>query len=914
MEELSFRRVSLHLQHDAKRLEHGEDLNDALLDFFVKLGQLLIPCGGLEGGFPSVAYLGSLFYDVLRSRGATDGRTGHTNVQGWARRRLGQGGLFFDGIGALAVPINETLRDNKGKERGEKHWWLALLLNPRAGGRSDGKEKMSLLCLDSLARADFVCVPPIRALKGGHHTGYPLELLGLTRRGIFVQVHFRAKGDGSAGPLPDPRHAKLTTGGREFSNPYVVEMKVDQRGDVGRPGQIEGTIEFALDSPARMCTEYTLHYGGPGVYSPEPRLTMRRDPGSFQKEVSRFLGGYMAKEWEVSRQEGSDQRRAYNVLQVESEVRLPDVPQQETSNDCGYFILEQILMSLQLTPEDFRILSQAPADLVARLPWPSQKDIARRKARLREAIDALSAAANAANTADVEVLLKGDEALRHRIQAALWDGPRFTEAARSLAAFCAPRQRFTIQDLGTKSTKELRALCVQNGVLPAGAAERADFVRALVPLAVIGDRGSPPAARDGPKAGEASRPTAAPTAANAAAAGAASQGAAADGEAAAMAAAEREVEAAFEEARRQGGRCDTATQGEWRQCDPAAHLSTMRFTAADLEKMPLKTLRGLCVQHKVVPKNVVERADFVKALMPLVDPEPVAARGAEAASPTRAAEESRNGKSADAATAPSEGAPAGRGEKRPAEHLSTMRFTEAELAKLPLKTLRGLCIQHKVLPPAGAVERADFERALLPLAVCSAAPAADPGQREAQSGAAAPEEPPLGTEERKAKWQKVAATGEHLAGLHFEEADLAVMPMKTLRGLCTQHKVLPPGAVERADFVQALRPLIGATSSAAKAAPAAPAVVAPPPAVAAPAPPKRDFTKFLGSMKPNFTAADLEEMPDTTLRTLCMQHGALPPGESQRDDLLKALTPLALRSATKAHYEDIMQLDEDEIL
>eukprot|EP00444_Apocalathium_aciculiferum_P067747 CAMPEP_0183573330 /NCGR_PEP_ID=MMETSP0371-20130417/130723_1 /TAXON_ID=268820 /ORGANISM="Peridinium aciculiferum, Strain PAER-2" /LENGTH=111 /DNA_ID=CAMNT_0025783289 /DNA_START=69 /DNA_END=400 /DNA_ORIENTATION=- len=104
-QELRLRRSSVHRHHDVKRLDDGEDLNDALLDFFVKLGQAVIPCGGLEGGFrgfPSVAYLGSLFHDILRKGGVTDGRTGHANVANWARRRLGEGGLFFDGIGALA--------------------------------------------------------------------------------------------------------------------------------------------------------------------------------------------------------------------------------------------------------------------------------------------------------------------------------------------------------------------------------------------------------------------------------------------------------------------------------------------------------------------------------------------------------------------------------------------------------------------------------------------------------------------------------------------------------------------------------------------------------------------------------------------------------------------------------------------
>lgn len=95
MAELFFQRCSVHQVHDVKRLEDGEDLNDALMDFFVKLGQSLIPCGGLEGGYPSVAYLGSLFYDVLRKGGVKDGRAGYANVANWAKRRLGDGGLFF---------------------------------------------------------------------------------------------------------------------------------------------------------------------------------------------------------------------------------------------------------------------------------------------------------------------------------------------------------------------------------------------------------------------------------------------------------------------------------------------------------------------------------------------------------------------------------------------------------------------------------------------------------------------------------------------------------------------------------------------------------------------------------------------------------------------------------------------------
>lgn len=43
--ELTFRRAMINIA-DAGRLGEGEDLNDALLDFFMRLGQFLIPKGG----------------------------------------------------------------------------------------------------------------------------------------------------------------------------------------------------------------------------------------------------------------------------------------------------------------------------------------------------------------------------------------------------------------------------------------------------------------------------------------------------------------------------------------------------------------------------------------------------------------------------------------------------------------------------------------------------------------------------------------------------------------------------------------------------------------------------------------------------------------------------------------------------
>lgn len=761
--ELKLRRSLVHRQHDMKRLADGEDLNDALLDFFVKLGQAVIPCGGLEGGHPSVAYLGSLFYDMLRKGGTEDGRVSHANVANWAKRRLGQGGLFFDGIGALAVPVNETLHDNQGRKAlKEKHWWLALLLNPRGGSRPQDEEDVALLCLDSVARAETRFDPPVRAFKQCN-PGYPLEVTSLYRQGFAAFLRFRARGDGTCGPLPDPRKSRLIAGGRECSKAHAI-LTTEQRGGNRIAGLIEGTLEFDLDSSVRTCGEYTFEFGEPGTYSPAVRLNVHRTPGPVQKEVAHLLAGYVSKEWELSEAGRQDASLPAEYDASRLELRLPDAPQQETANDCGYFILEQILLALQLTPDGFRTLARASTGMVTALPWPSQKQVKSRKAKLREALHALFEAADRMLNDDVEVLLKSYPALRKQVQAAMWDGPRFSEAVRTLASMSLPHQEFTLADLDSMSTKTLRTLCTQRGVLPYGTVERANLIQVLTPLA------SKPAPPEQP---EAPAPPVPPA-------------------------------------------------------QPASNGSLSELLAQQAE-------------------------------------EPAAKR-------------------------PRTAAP---------EHLGQIRFTHADLQTMPLKTLRGLCLQHKVLP-ACALERADFVRALGPLTVAAPPGCGDEAVAKAESeGAGVAEDPAKDLAQRKARWARAA--GEHLAGVKFEALDLEVMPLKTLKALCVQHRVQPACAVERADFVRALVPLAGVPAPGGAEAPA-PAVQAAaaqaggPKAAPAAAkePPRRDYSKFLGAMKPNFTAADLEGMPDTTLRTLCIQHGALPAGEPQRPALLAALLLLAV--------------------
>merc|ERR1711957_951809 len=107
---------------------------------------------------------------------------------------------------------------------------------------------------------------------------------------------------------------------------------------------------------------------------------------------------------------------------TETSICLPGVPQQETSHDCGFFILEQTLRCLQLPPKALRELATASSVEVAMLPWPSQQQVLRRKELLRDIITDLFAAARKSGNSDVEVLFKNDPTLRGKIREALLEG------------------------------------------------------------------------------------------------------------------------------------------------------------------------------------------------------------------------------------------------------------------------------------------------------------------------------------------------------------------------------------------------------------------------------------------------------------------------------------------------------------
>lgn len=400
--ELTFRRAMINIA-DVGRLGEGEDLNDALLDFFMRLGQYLIPKGG-ENEAP-VSYLGAIFFKQLRSAFANSGEEGWKNVMNWAKRKAG--GLFKPAFAAFAVPINEDLKDEKGQEAGN-HWWLALVLNPQGGARG---EPTAVMCLDSMQRREKVLDPPLTGSLKGSVNRYTLEVRKVEQAGYLVIVSFKAKGDGSMGPLPKPGASKLVADGVECKNPEIG-LRINMCGDDDVAGEYEGTLSFALDGRVRSST-FVLHYGE-GGYTP---ITLQFDPFALtklQKDVSRYVGGYLAKEWEVN---GPDRKKRYE--KTSARALVADVHQQENLNDCGVFVLENMLRSLSMKKDFLKQMSSATPKVLKTFPWPSQEEITARKGKLRAIVARLFAAGADKGTGDVEKLLKEDDELRKAVLVSL---------------------------------------------------------------------------------------------------------------------------------------------------------------------------------------------------------------------------------------------------------------------------------------------------------------------------------------------------------------------------------------------------------------------------------------------------------------------------------------------------------------
>lgn len=401
---------------------------------------------------------------------------------------------------------------------------------------------------------------------------------GLCRVGFNIKVFFSAKGDGSAGALPEPRRSRLRAGGRVFAN-TETDLKVREPGGDGKPGRLEGALSFRLDrrGAAKTVGQYNLEFGDQAdSYEPQLKLRMGEKATNFQAQVAKFLGGYLDRERELTFGVLEDANGKHHDASrsVEAAICLPGVPQQETSHDCGFFIMEMILRTLQLSSKALRELATASSVEIAMLPWPSQQQILRRKAMLRDAVETLFAAARRLGTGDVEVLFKAEPDLRQQLRSALTDGgPSFTHGFDRWAAGdwdlspSPSRSRSRANRHRTKGDANKNASKARTSSSDTGRKRKRKARRSS-------SSGSRPRRR---------------------------------------------------RRRRSRDRSSTRSRSSSRSAEskpaeklPAAQLPS--FTKQDLELLPTGALRTLCVQRGVLPAGIVERTDLLVALAPMAVP------------------------------------------------------------------------------------------------------------------------------------------------------------------------------------------------------------------------------------------------------------------------------------------------------
>eukprot|EP00811_Abedinium_folium_P032787 NODE_5804_length_1733_cov_14.627024.p1 GENE.NODE_5804_length_1733_cov_14.627024~~NODE_5804_length_1733_cov_14.627024.p1 ORF type:complete len:498 (-),score=176.91 NODE_5804_length_1733_cov_14.627024:240-1535(-) len=266
------------------------------------------------------------------------------------------------------------------------------------------------MCLDSMQR---------REKEGewstnleGSKQRYTLQVSKMEQAGYLVIISFDARGDGSQGSLQRPEASRLLVDGVELSRPELG-LRVNLAGSEGVAGRFDGTLTFALDGRCRSSS-FQLSYGQHGY----PPLLLEFDSfqlTKMQKTVTRFLGGYLYKEWEVN---GGKKTTVF--LKQSTRALVADVYQQENLNDCGVFVLENGLRSCTLQADFLRSMASASTEALKSFPWPTQQDITARKSKLKAITARLFAVAAEKNDNNVEKLLE-DGQLKAEVLASLVD-------------------------------------------------------------------------------------------------------------------------------------------------------------------------------------------------------------------------------------------------------------------------------------------------------------------------------------------------------------------------------------------------------------------------------------------------------------------------------------------------------------
>jgi len=390
---------------------------------------------------------------------------------------------------------------------------------------------------------------------------------------------------------------------------------------------------------------------------------MGEKPTFFQSQVAHFVGGYLERERETACGTASPQPQGNGRIlsgsrRVESALCLPGVPQQETSHDCGFFIMEMVLRTLQLTPDALRELATASSVEIAMLPWPSQQQILRRKEMLREIVDKLFAAARRHGTGDVEALIKAQPELRGQVRAALLDGgPNFTHGFDRWAAGDWDLSPSPSRSRSRGKEKPEKRKSATN---KRGSKTRSDS----------GSSGRSRKRRRKRKKGR----------------GSSSE----DDEEGSRERRRRRRRSRSSSGSRSGGSAKSSSKDKDdkrvpekvpekvpERPPPPAPLSRQ-----DLETLSVGALRKHCVQRGVLPPGIVERTDLQAALAKFATAAP--AQGATARPPPP---------------------------PPPPQEPASRRFTRSGLEAMSTKELKGLCSQKGVLPPP-PLERGDLIQAL----------------------------------------------------------------------------------------------------------------------------------------------------------------------------------------------------------
>jgi len=391
---------------DSARLQDGNDLNDALLDFFMKLGTAIVAADVKN---PCVYSLSSLFYGKLSGDGSKSGEEGWENVKSWTRR-IKPGLLSYP---AIAVPINEVLTDPDDKKKVlGRHWWLALVLNPENAAR--GKTS-TVICIDSMKRRVTGFEPATKYYKKESLMSYSIEVTKIEQAAHRLWVYFDCAGDGSHGPLPDPRSSTLQVDKADVVRNPELALTINNNVP-GQPGRYEGQLEFALDGRCK-ASNFDFHYCPGFGFDEIPLQFDAFHLSKMQKNVTRMLGGFLKKEWDKEGHKASFDKKKVRAAMV-------NAPQQENLYDCGVFVLENVLCILQEGKSYVDKISDDPTnEAVAR--WVGQAEVRHRRKRLVDCLMICFGACARMGTTDLNKVLEEDADVKEQVKACLTDLPDY---------------------------------------------------------------------------------------------------------------------------------------------------------------------------------------------------------------------------------------------------------------------------------------------------------------------------------------------------------------------------------------------------------------------------------------------------------------------------------------------------------